>query len=186
MNNIETDLNEELWNEICFLLSKNIKSEIKEITFKNEVIRVLEKLGWRQFKNEIIEEVLIPSGTSSKRADIIVQSSENALPHFVIEIKRPQNDSTEQQTANQLLSYMRFKKCEIGIIIGNMITVIWDDRQCTQTDYLELAQIPFSTVDNPDGIKFARVFSKKEFTNGDTIQSYIRSEVYSIQQKVAR
>jgi hypothetical protein len=176
---------DELWNEICFILSEQIIPGINEAGYQKEVIRVLEKLGWRQFKREILEQVPIPSGTSSKLADIIVQNPETGLPYFVVEIKRPQNDSTEQKTASQLLSYMRFKKCEIGLIIGNLITIIWDDRQSTTTDYLEILQIPFSTVDNANGIEFATIFSKEHFVNVETVRNYIKAKVYEIQQKSA-
>lgn len=175
----------ELWNEICFILSENVKPEINEAAFQREVIRVLEKLGWRQYKKEFFEQVPIPSGTSTKYADIIVQSAETGLPHFVIEIKRPQEDSTEQKTAGQLLSYMRFKKCEIGVIIGNIITVIWDDRQSSTADYIVLVQIPFCPSNNTAGIEFSRVFSKDNFTNVEIIQNYITEKVYTIQQKKA-
>lgn len=132
----QIDNNEELWNEICFILSENIKPDISESQFQREVVRALEKLGWRQFKKEIIEKISMPSGTSSIEADVIVQSPENSVPFFVIEIKAPNVDSTNKKIAAQLLSYMRQSKCEIGIIIGNMISIIWDDRQSTQTDYL--------------------------------------------------
>jgi len=43
----------ELWNEICFLLSDSIKPDISEKDYENQVIRAIEKLGWREYTGEI-------------------------------------------------------------------------------------------------------------------------------------
>lgn len=185
MDDTRIDNNQELWNEICFILSENIKPDISETQFQREVVRALEKLGWRQFKKEIIEKISMPSGTSSIEADVIVQSPENSVPFFVIEIKAPNVDSTNKKIAAQLLSYMRQSKCEIGIIIGNMISIIWDDRQSTQTDYLLLDQFPFVPENNTDGIEFINVFSKSGVMEYNSIQGYIQKKVHSIQQNIA-
>jgi hypothetical protein len=185
MDDEQIDNNEELWNEMCFILSENIKPDISESQFQREVVRALEKLGWRQFKKEIIEKISMPSGTSSIEADVIVQSPEKLVPFFVIEIKAPNIDSTNKKIAAQLLSYMRQSKCEIGIILGNMISIIWDDRQSTQTDYLLLDQIPFVPKDNTEGIEFINVFSKTGVIEKNSIQGYIQKKVHSIQQNIA-
>ena len=36
----------EMWKEICFILSENVKPDISERDFENQVVRVIEKLGW--------------------------------------------------------------------------------------------------------------------------------------------
>lgn len=45
--------NSEKWDEICFLLSENFKQTLSERNFENQVVRAIEVLGWREFKNEI-------------------------------------------------------------------------------------------------------------------------------------
>lgn len=41
--------NSEKWDEICFLLSENIKQTIPERDFENQVVRAIEVLGWRNY-----------------------------------------------------------------------------------------------------------------------------------------
>lgn len=45
-------MHKERWNEICFLLSENIRKEISEKLFDKQVIPVLRELGWKQSLND--------------------------------------------------------------------------------------------------------------------------------------
>lgn len=42
-------MDKEKWNEICFLLSDNIKTDINENDFEQNVIQALRVLEWKEF-----------------------------------------------------------------------------------------------------------------------------------------
>ena len=58
----------EKWDEICFLLSDNIKQSLLERDFENQVVRAIEVLGWREFKNEIKSHNNLFQRSAKKRA----------------------------------------------------------------------------------------------------------------------
>jgi len=66
----------ELWNEICFILSKNIKQDINERDFESQVIRAIEKLGWLEFKNEIVRQPTLHFGRGTLRPDVVIYGKE--------------------------------------------------------------------------------------------------------------
>ena len=41
------------WNELCFILSESINSNISEQLYEPKVIQAFEKLGWSQYKVRI-------------------------------------------------------------------------------------------------------------------------------------
>lgn len=43
-------MDKDLWEEICFILTETIPSNVSEQIYENKVIRVFEKLGWSQYK----------------------------------------------------------------------------------------------------------------------------------------
>ena len=51
--------NSEKWDEICFLLSENIKQTLPEGDFENQVVRAIEVFGWRKFKSEIERQPIV-------------------------------------------------------------------------------------------------------------------------------
>jgi hypothetical protein len=56
----------EKWNELCFMLSESIPSNTTEQIFELKVIQAFEKLGWIQFKNEIVVRESIHLGASNR------------------------------------------------------------------------------------------------------------------------
>jgi hypothetical protein len=79
----------EKWDEICFLLSESINQNLPEREFENQVVRAIEVLGWREFKNEIKRQPLVQLGREGTlRPDLIVYGNDNK-PIIVVEVKRP-------------------------------------------------------------------------------------------------
>ena len=90
------------WNEICFLLSESISPHFTEKDFENQVVRVLEVLGWREFNKEIARQATFQFGSQgSLRPDLIVYGkNEKAL--IVLEIKRPTEDIARDNTIQRI------------------------------------------------------------------------------------
>lgn len=43
----------EIWNEICFLLSDNIRNDISESDFEQNVLQALRALDWKEYSGDI-------------------------------------------------------------------------------------------------------------------------------------
>ena len=116
---------EEQWAEICFLLSANVRPDISEKDFESLVIRTMEKLGWYEYKGEIQRQPNIQIGRkNSIRPDVVLYNSSKAL--IVIEVKRPAEDLTKDESTGQLISYMRQMKADFGLLIGQQIRMYYD------------------------------------------------------------
>jgi hypothetical protein len=64
---------QEIWQEICFILSDSIKENINERDFEYQVLRALEVLGWREFRGEIERQISIQVGRQGiLKPDLVV------------------------------------------------------------------------------------------------------------------
>lgn len=112
------------WKEIVETLTKDIRDNTTENKYQDDFISCLKMLGWKTVNGSIRREVNIPIGNNNTiRPDIVLCKNEKILP---IEIKRPSNICTERQE-EQLLSYMRQLKSNVGIYVGNDIRFFYDD-----------------------------------------------------------
>lgn len=155
-------MNNEKWKEICFLLSENIKTDISETSFEQNVIQALRVLGWKQFLGDFDIRPSYQFGAANRiTPDFVIKSLENQKL-FVIEIKQPNIPltSTFQQ---QLFSYMRQLKLEYGILIGQGIQLFYDGDLIEQEDPILLDTIRFEK-DSEKGEKFVQLFSKENFS----------------------
>lgn len=70
-------MNKDKWNEFCFLLSDNIKTEISENAFEQKVIQALMVLNWKQFSGNLDVRPSFQIGAANKiTPDFIVKSPE--------------------------------------------------------------------------------------------------------------
>ena len=149
------------WNELCFILSKSIKSNISEQLYELKVIQAFEKLGWSQYKMEISVRESIQLGAAGRIApDLIIKSQNKNL--FVIEIKKPSANIDYSGFKDQLYSYMRMLKLNFGILIGSKIQIYSDysDAHLNDLSLIEEYEIEY---DNEKGIEFIKLFEKENF-----------------------
>lgn len=168
-----TNMNNEKWNEICFLLSENVKKDISESSFEQNVIQALRVLDWKQFSGDFEIRPSYQIGAVNRiTPDFVIKSSDNHKL-FVIEVKQPNIPltSTFQQ---QLFSYMRQLKLEYGILIGQAIQIFYDGSLVQQEDPVLLDTIRFER-NSEKGENFVKLFSKESFNldllNEFTLQS---------------
>ena len=174
------------WNEICFLLSENVKPSFSEKDFENQVVRALEVLGWREFKGEIVRQPFIQLGREGTlRPDLVVYNHEN-LPIIVLEVKRSIADITKDNTIGQLSSYMRQMKCEFGFLVGSELRLYYDGTLNPQPDPLLLEKISFQR-NLPEGENFVRNFNKNSFLNRE-YSSYLDDKInkFSKQRQIIK
>lgn len=173
-------MNNDKWNEICFLLSENIKSDISENSFELNVIQALRVLGWKQFSGDFEIRPSYQIGAANRiTPDFVIKSADNHKL-FVIEIKQPNIPltSTFQQ---QLFSYMRQLKLEYGILIGQGIQIFYDGNLAEQEDPVLLETIRFEK-NSEKGENFVQLFSKENF-NTELLKEFTLNALKKINRK---
>ena len=113
-----------LWAEWCYYLAQKGSID-KEDIFSQKVVTLLEKMGWSQFEKELERERSIPVGSCQTiRSDILLHQKQNKKT-VVIELKQPDitfNDGFR----DQLFSYMRQIRADVGLLIGSEIEYYHD------------------------------------------------------------
>lgn len=151
------------WNEICFILSESINSNISEQLYELKVIQAFEKLGWSQYKKEISVRESIQLGAAGRIApDLIIKSPSLNKNLFVVEIKKPSANIDYSGFRDQLYSYMRMLKLNFGILIGSKIQIYSDysDMHLNDLSLIEEYEIEYN---NEKGIEFINLFEKENF-----------------------
>jgi len=172
-------MNKEKWNEIAFLLSENLPTDLSETDFGQKVIQALRILDWKEYKGEIEKEHSLQFGSVNKlRPDFIIKSENKRL--FVIEIKLP-TIPINSNFQRQLFSYMRQLKLEYGILIGQGIQIFYDGNLINQEDPILLETIQF-TADNEKGQKFVELFSKESYST-ELLKSFTLNSLKKINRK---
>ena len=172
-------MNNDIWNEICFILSESIPSNTSEQVFELKVIQAFEKLGWSHFKKEISVRENIQLGSAGRiTPDIIIKSLEKNL--FVVEVKKPSVDLMNSSFQDQLSSYMRMLRLNFGILIGNEIKIYVDGSLVGSNKSELLEKISFKK-DNPKGLNFVTLFQKEKFSY-ENIEAYIQNKIEIIKE----
>lgn len=162
-------MNNEKWNEICFLLSENIRTDISESDFEQNVVQALRVLDWKEYSGDIEIRPSFQVGAANRiTPDFVIKNSDNRKL-FVIEIKQP-NIPLNSRFQQQLFSYMRQLKLEYGILIGQGIQIFYDGDLAKQEDPILLETIKF-TKDNEKGLKFVEIFAKENF-NQESLRNF--------------
>ena len=71
-------MNNEKWNEICFLLSDNVRNDISESDFEKQVIQALRVLDWKEYLGDIEIRPSFQVGSVNKiTPDFVIKSADN-------------------------------------------------------------------------------------------------------------
>lgn len=173
-------MSKDRWNELCFLLSENVKKDISETSFEQNVIQALRVLDWKQFSGDYEIRPSIQIGAANRiTPDFVIKSSDNHKL-FVIEIKQP-NIPLSSIFQQQLFSYMRQLKLEYGLLIGQAIQVFYDGPLVKQDDPVLLDTIRFER-NSVKGENFVELFSKEDF-NSASLNEYTLQSLKKINRK---
>lgn len=150
------------WNELCFLLSESISSNTSEQIFELKVIQAFEKLGWSQFKNEIVVRESIHLGAANRISpDLVLKSAEKGNL-FVVEVKKPSLEISNSSFEHQLSSYMGILRIEIGLLVGEKIQLYLDGKLFNKVGLIRIEEIEFKR-NSEKGLKFVNLFNKENF-----------------------
>lgn len=177
-------MNKDLWEEICFILTETIPSNVSEQIYENKVIRVFEKLGWSQYRKELSVRESMQIGSANRIFPDIIIRNENAEPVCVIEIKKPSADLNFSGHVHQLSSYMRMLRTHVGILIGDRIKVYTEKPNTRANEILLVEEIPLS-CESDKGLKFVESFQKNGSTE-EMIDAYIHNGLKKYKEKQKR
>lgn len=157
--NLKLYLMKEIWGGFVCKLSENKRKDVCEDVYHELVETLLPLLGWYEHLEEIHHKRNFSSGHGWIQPDIII-GKENDWK-FVIEVKRPCHHQTHQDL-EQLESYMRRIKVNVGIYIGEHIEVFYDKSDAIGgiRSVLRVAL----DVEDGNGATFVRLFSKDGFS----------------------
>ncbi len=174
-------MDKDLWEEICFILTETIPSNVSEQIYENKVIRVFEKLGWSQYKKELSVRESIQFGAANRMCPDIIIRNEKSEPVCVIEIKKPTEDLNFSGHVNQLSSYMRMLRTPVGILIGDRFKVFTEMPESRAND-IHLVEEILLKKSSERGVKFVESFKKSESTN-TSIEFYVQNGLKKYNEK---
>ena len=174
---------QEMWAEICFLLSEGLPPNFSESLFEQRVLLVLEKLGWSQFRKQIELHPSLPIGRQATIEPDIVMLDEQGRRRIVVEVKRPAEPIEETRYTQQLTSYMRQTKAQYGLLVGSEVRIYYDGPGNPSPDPLLLESIKFQG-DSRKGVDFVSFLKRPQFLAGKH-EEYAkkRIDVYDEQRK---
>lgn len=119
----------EIWIEIVESLQTCYKENTSEKEYQHEIENCLKILGWKKSNGTMESQYTLQIGsTNTIRPDLLLRkanANEELQAVLPIEIKRPQNTYNEKY-ANQLISYMRQLRLNVGLFIGENIQFYYD------------------------------------------------------------
>lgn len=164
------------WNDIYqdFLNNKNMKCSERE--FQNCIFSVFRY--YLRWQNSIVAEECIPIGAANTiRPDFVLYKDD--VPQVVIESKAPNHIQTDRNK-EQLFSYMRQKKVDFGLYIGEVIQLYYDE----PTD-AEMPQLMFTlqyNKENQYGSVFVDLFNFVDFDK-NRLTEYCTNRIKEIQKE---
>ncbi|MBO5025660.1 MAG: type I restriction enzyme HsdR N-terminal domain-containing protein [Bacteroidaceae bacterium] len=164
------------WNDIYqdFLNCKEKKCSERE--FQNNIYSVFRY--YLRWQNCVVAEESIPIGAANTIRPDFVLYKDN-LPQVVIESKEPNHIQTERNK-EQLFSYMRQKKVDFGLYIGEMIQLYYD----VPTD-VEMPLLIFTLdyrMDSRYGSSFVNFFNFIDFDRNQLVD-FCSNRIQEIQKE---
>ena len=158
----------EKWNLlISHVQRKSFAKETEVQQLWENIFADADLFGYSRFNGEIDSQRTIHIGSYDRTVpDIIIRESINKRDLFVVELKQ-YSSIFDIKYKEQLFSYMRLLRLNIGVLICNKIYVFVLDHD----DNEKSMEITF-TKDNPDGCKFVELFSKMNYSE-NSVRKFI-------------
>ena len=164
------------WSDIYqdFLNSKIRKCSERE--FQNCIFSVFRY--YLRWQNCIVAEECIPIGaTNTIRPDFVLYKDE--MPQVVIESKEPNHIQTDRNK-EQLFSYMRQKKVDFGLYIGEVIQLYYDEPADAESPLL-MFTLDYNK-ENQYGSAFVNLFNFVDFDK-NRLTDYCTNRIQEIKKE---
>lgn len=144
------------------MLSVNVKKDVSEKDYENQVIRAIEKLDWREYTGEIKRQPEFKIGRHNTiRPDLAIYGA-NDEPLIMIEIKRPSEQLSKEEPADQLVSCILQSQSDFGLLIGSSIRLFYNGKDNPQREPILIDRIAFNK-DSEEGKRFVSIFQRSVF-----------------------
>jgi hypothetical protein len=177
---IEIRVDMEKWNELCFILKESLPLNATEQLFELKVIQAFEKLGWSEFRNEIVVRESIQLGASNRVSPDLVFKSSGQESLFIVEVKKPSIDINNLNFKNQLSSYIGLLRLELGVLIGNKIQMFLDGKQFNKSGLFLFEEIEFER-NSQQGNRFVELFQQDNF-NLHSVKDYAALKIQELKE----
>lgn len=168
---------QEKWNYFVYDLCEAKKKDVDEDSFHTLIETQLQHLGWAKFKGEICHKPNIHIGNNNRiEPDVLIKR--DGEDEFVIEVKRPSHKQSKKDV-DQLLSYMRLLKLNVGIYMGEHIEIFYDMPSSKET--ISIMKVPLE-IDNKLGARFIDKFLKDNFSR-EAIVDFCEERIQEIQRQ---
>ena len=145
------------WQEICRRLSRRYSSESE---LEGRFFDCLDFiLNWSD--NNISRQKTIQFGHQGKYADLVL-FDDDKLPIIVVEMKK-QGVSITEHEIGQLYSYMRQELIPFGLLVGDKISLYYDEHE-RGTKAKRVLNLSFNDKKNTDGIELFKLLNKNSFS----------------------
>lgn len=164
-------MSSEKWNKIVDFYNKfKFKSEEDIQKLWEQLFADSDLFGYSKIYNEIEAHRHIKCGSTIRVIpDIIIKKDNKDL--FIVELKKSSLDCGDEQ----LLSYLKLiHNIKFGVLICNKLYIYNFDTNKSDEEQIKIA-IDF-TYNNPLGIKFVELFTKRNF-NVNTIKKFIEGSI---------
>lgn len=154
-------MTEDLWQRFVYNLIELKKKNVEESTFHVAIEDQLQLLGWAKYNGEINHKLVVPIGNHNFiQPDITIGKQPDWK--FVIEVKKP-NHKQQTKDVEQLTSYMRQLKVNVGLYFGEYIEIFYDTPN-TKEKAKSAYKVEFKLDNNKRGEIFVDLFKKENFT----------------------
>lgn len=170
---------QETWKKFVYPLIEDKKQGVEEDTYHRHIENQLMLLGWEPWKGEIIHRQSLRIGNRNRmEPDILI--ARDGEYQFVIEVKRP-NHTQQNDDINQLESYMRQLKLDVGIYMGEYIEVFYDK---PNTNHVVSVFKLAIDLEEKRGAHFVEKFSKETFTK-DGIVEFCEARIEEMERQAS-
>lgn len=168
----------ENWLEIVSTLRPHFDNNSTEDVYQKEIETCLQMLGWKRYNRSMLSQQTLPIGNNNNiRLDILLRKNEaNVLP---IEVKRPSNVCSERQE-QQLMSYMRQLRVNVGMYIGEKIRLFYDNPD----DNMDVVCVFSAKIDRSDanGERLCELLDYATFDK-DVFEAFCKEEYNKMQTR---
>ena len=168
----------ENWLEIVSILRPHFENDSTEDIYQRDIEACLQIMGWKRHNRSMLSQYSLPIGNNNNiRLDILLRKNEgNMLP---IEVKRPSNVCNERQE-QQLMSYMRQLRLNVGMYIGEKIRLFYDN----PADSMDAVCVFSARIDGSDanGEKLCELLNYSSFDK-EVFEEFCKEEYNKMQTR---
>lgn len=164
-----------IWAQLCKYVAECKRANQKEKDFENKIDLFFQAyLGWKELNHDLERQVKIEFAHTKGYADIILFYE--GKEEIIIELKKPNNVQIGENI-RQLTDYMKQKRCNFGLYIGEKLELYYDedDKSKKRVDPVLVTSIDFAES-SKEGTELVALLSRDSYSS-DTLEDYCQKKI---------